>query len=176
MGRAAPSGPVKVIAGFIFNDQAVFEKAASFLAKKLGPVDSEAGPFLFNHTEYYNDETGKGLKRRFLSFRNLRNPEEIYKLKGFTNGLEKRFSVGGKRRINIDPGYLTLSKLVLFTTKDYFHRMYLKNGIYAEVTLFFKNGSYQPLEWTYPDYKTKDYLDYFNRLRCRYLEELKNLR
>ncbi len=173
MGKATLSDPAKIITGFIFNDTEIFNKAAHSLSKKLGPVDLESGLFLFEHTQYYNDEMGSGLKRRFISFKRLRGLEEIYRLKSFTNKLEMGLSLSRRRRINIDPGYLTPSKLVLFTTKDYGHRIYIKDGVYAEVTLYFKNKSYQPQEWTYPDYRTEDYIGFFNKVREEYLKDLK---
>lgn len=175
MGERRRSGPVKIITGLIFNDLQVFDKASSLLLKKLGPVDLESEPLSFDHTSYYNDEMGAGLKRRFLSFRRLKNPKDLHRLKIFTDRLEKKFSASGRRAINIDPGYLSLSKLVLFSTKDYAHRIYLANGIYSEVTLFFKESSFQSWGWTYPDYKTKEYIDFFNHTRQILLNDLKRV-
>ena len=173
MGKITPSGHVKIIAGFIFSDERVFDKSRILLSKRLGPIDKASDLFSFNHTSYYKNEMGPGLQRRFLSFRILRDPKDIHRLKLFTNKLEKRFSAMGKRRINIDPGYITADKLVLLTTKNYTHRIYLKNGIYAEVTLFYKEKTFKPWEWTYPDYKTDDYIDFFNHVREKYLKDLK---
>ncbi|MBL7069729.1 MAG: DUF4416 family protein [Candidatus Omnitrophica bacterium] len=166
-------GGVKIIAGLIFKDRETLKKTLRVLSRKLGPIDMESEIFPFNLTRYYNDEMGEDLKRKFISFRKLRDSKDIYKLKLFTNKVEKRLSISGRRRINIDPGYLTLAKLVLFTTKDYSHRIYIEDGIYAEVTLSFKNGSYKPWEWTYPDYKTTDYITFFNRVRSLYINGLK---
>lgn len=173
MGKIPLLSPVKIITGLISNDVKILDKISYMLFKELGPIDLESHTLPFNTTRYYNDEMGDRLKRKFLSFQKLKDLENIYKLKIFTNKLEDRFSVSGKRRINIDPGYLTLGKLVLLTTKNYTHRLYLKNGVHAEVTLFFKDKSYQPWEWTYPDYKTKEYIDFFNRVRQIYIEGLK---
>jgi len=165
MGKIAGRGCIKIFAGLISGDDAIFEKAGFLLTKKLGPVEMESGTFPFNHTSYYTGEMGGGLKRKFLSFRRERGIDGAHRLKIFTNRLEERFSYSGKRRINIDPGYLTLSKVVLLTTKDYTHRTYLKDGIYAEATLFYEGGSYRPREWTYPDYKTREYIEFFNAAR-----------
>jgi len=175
MGKIMSSCPVKIITGLIFKDQKIFEKATAFLSKNLGPIDLESAPFLFKFTNYYNDEMGTGLKRKFLSFKKLEKSEDIYKVKIFTNKLEEKFSVSGKRKVNIDPGYLTLSKLVLLTTKDYSHRIHLRNGIHAEITLCFKDKAYQPLEWTYPDYKTEGYREFFNHVRGIYIKDLEEV-
>jgi len=170
---AAVRGGVKIVAGFIFNDSEALKKSLRLLSKILGPVDTQSDLFDFDITRYYNKEMGEGLKRKFVSFRKVRGLKDIYKLKLFTNKLERRLSVSGRRKVNIDPGYLTLGKLILFTTKDYSHRIHLGGGIYAEATLYFKNGSYRPWEWTYPDYKTGPYIAFFNRVRRLYIGELR---
>lgn len=172
MKKYSLPGPVKIITGLIFKNDSILDKALFYLKKKFGPVDLETSLIPFNHTTYYNDEMGSPLKRKFLSFRDLKGLKNIYKLKLFTEKIENKLSLSGKRRINIDPGYLTLAKLVLFSTKDYIHRIHLGKGIYAEITLFFKDKSFRPWEWTYPDYKTKDYIDYFNRVRAAYLSSM----
>ncbi len=111
-------------------------------------------------------------------------PTKLAKIKLFTNKLEKRYSPpeadppsaekNGKRLVNIDPGYVTASKLVLATAKDYYHRIYLDKGIFAEVTLYFKCGGFQSFEWTYPDYKTKGYIETFNRIREIYMQQIES--
>ena len=88
------------------------------------------------------------------------------------NKIEAKNSFSGKRVINIDPGYLDLSKLVLFSTKDYTHRIHVGSGIFAEVTLFYKDKNFTAWPWTYPDYKTKDYLSIFNTMRDIYKKDI----
>ncbi|MFQ5836184.1 MAG: DUF4416 family protein, partial [bacterium] len=119
---------------------------------------------------------GSNLKRKFISFQALIDPAEIREIKLFTNQFEQDFLHPGThdRRINLDPGYLNLSKLVLASTKDYQHRIYLGRGIYAEVTLRYKKEKgFKPWEWTYPDYRTREYLEIFNHLREIYQGQLK---
>ncbi len=164
---------VKIITGLIFNDPGILKAALEALSEKCGDVDSESEIFPFDFTDYYNAEMGEGLKRKFVSFKRPLGIEDIHSLKFFTNGLEKRLSSNGRRRINIDPGYLTCGKLVLLTTKDYVHRIHLKEKIYAEVTLFFEDGTYRPWKWTYPDYRTAGYIEYFNRVRDIYAQDIK---
>ena len=108
---------------------------------------------------------GSPLKRQFISFEKPISPEKITDIKLFTNSIEEKLCVHKKRRINIDPGYMSDSKLVLATTKEHFHRIYLNKGIYAEVTLYWRKGSFQPFEWTYPDYRTREYIDILNAIR-----------
>ena len=143
----------------------------------FGRIDARSDVVPFNHTEYYADEMGAEIMRLFITSEELMDMDELADAKNYTNLLEKAFSdpVTGNRRVNIDPGYLTLSKVVLATTKDYDHRLYLKSGIYAEVTLRYKrrNNSYEAWKWTYPDYREPFAMDFFNRMRMIYHEQIK---
>lgn len=173
MGKIKNPAPVKLFTGFIFSDCRLFEAVKKKLVRRFGRVDFESAVFEFDRTAYYNEEMGEGLKRRFLSFERLLPPENISGIKVLTNKIERAFSLNGRRRVNIDPGYMTLGKLALLTTKDFFHRIYLSRGIFAEVTLYYKGKTFQPLDWTYPDYKSKDHIDFFNAVRNGYLNQLR---
>ena len=201
MGIITPPQKVKLIIGIISAYPELILPLESALVKKFGPIDHRAGPFPFNFTDYYEAEMGKGLNRWFGSFKKLIAPDNIARIKIWTNRLEEKFvhltpkylkvatipSLTGSRQrdegqgeplsisrpINLDPGYLTAAKLVLFSTKDYSHRIYLSGGIYAEVTLQYSRGQYQPLPWTYPDYQTPPYLEFFQHVRQNYLAQLK---
>ena len=172
MGSRDAHKKVKVIIGFIFKDGDAFEMAKKAITRKIGPVDIESEALCFDDTDYYKREFGDGLKKSFVSIKRLISPEDTYKLKIETNRIEKTLSKSGKRLVNIDPGYITEGKVVLLTTKDYWHRIYLKRGIYAEVTLKFQGGSFKPLETTYPDYRRGDYIEFFNKVRARYRKDL----
>lgn len=171
MGRSKQPEKVKLIIGLLFTDTGIFCKAKKALEKRFGAVDFESNLLDFIHTDYYKDEMGGKLKRKFLSFKRKLDPKDIYKAKVITNSIEKNFLRFDKRLINIDPGYLNLGKLVLLSTKDYSHRIYLNGGIYAEVTLFYKDGAFQPWPWTYPDYKSEAYRAIFNSIRQLYKEK-----
>jgi len=163
----------KLIIGFIFKEEAALNKAKSILQKRFGKIDFESQTLAFNHTTYYEKEFGKDLKRRFIAFKKLISPSDLPEIKIYTNKVEKKLSSGSSRLINIDPGYLDLAKLVLASTKDYKHRIYLGKGIYLEVTLFYENKSYRPWEWTYPDYKSAEYIAIFNQIRDIYARQIK---
>ena len=172
MGKARPPQKVKLVAGLLASDTALFARAAALLERALrNKVDFESRVADFSHTDYYAEEMGPGLKRRFISFEKVVDPADLYKVKLVTNRLERRLSSGGKRKINIDPGYLDLSKLVLFSTKDYSHRIYLRKGVYAEVTLFYRDHAFNPWPWTYPDYKTPEYKEIFDGIRNTYKKQ-----
>ena len=168
MGSVRPPAKVKLIVGLLAGDEAVFAAARAALERYYGSVDFESGIFDFIHTDYYRDEMGEGLKRMFLGFKKLLDPAVAYKVKPRTNRIEAAFSKNGKRAVNIDPGYLNLSRVVLFSTKDYSHRIYIRDGIFAECTLCYRDKDFNPWPWTYPDYKTRPYRDAFVSLRDIY--------
>lgn len=174
MGKINKPKLVKLIVGMISAHPELFDLAQERLKTRFGNIDFLSEVIPFNTTNYYCEEMGSNLKRKFISFEDLIDPEELADIKIFTNKIEDEFSVDLKRRINLDPGYISLSKLVLATTKDYQHRIYLRDGIYAEVTLRFKSGKFQTWEWTYPDYRTEDYHNIFFHIRKLYVKQLKN--
>jgi hypothetical protein len=177
MGKIYPQKPVKLIIGFIFKDETVFSKALVRLAKRFGKIDFESALLPFTYTSYYEKEMGTGLSRKFVSFKKLIPPEKLAEIKLITNRLEQRLASGNNRLINIDPGYIDLAKLVLATTKDFRHRVFLGRGIYAEVTLFYTKKTQDPQsgfthwDWTYPDYRTPEYIGIFNRIREIYAQQ-----
>ena len=171
MAKPSPHKKVKLIVGFIFKDGDALSRAIKAITKKRGSIDIESDILHFDNTDYYKKEFGDNLKKKFISMKYPIGPEDIYRLKIETNRIEKALSKAGKRLVNIDPGYLTESKVILLTTKDYGHRIYLKRGIYAEVTLKFQGGSFGPIDTTYPDYRREDYIEFFNNVRTRYRDD-----
>ncbi len=176
MGKIIGHEPVKLIVGLI-GEEELFAAVRERLTKKFGRTDYISRIIDFDFTAYYEPEMGTGLKRQFISFAKTIRPEDLAGIKRYTNKLESRFiSAKDRRRVNIDPGYLTLSKLVLATTKDHQHRIYLGKGMFAEVTLRFRGKTFAPWEWTYPDYRTEVYIDIFNRIRALFYREKKEAR
>ncbi len=178
MGEIELPSLVKLIVGMISAKENLFKKVKEAMEQKFGLIDFQSPPLPFIYTRYYEDEMGKNLKRKFFSFRSLIDPEEIAQIKLFTNELEQSFLYPNskKRLINIDPGYLSSAKLILVTTKNYAHRIYLGKGIYAEVTLRYEEKGFKPWEWTYPDYKSEAYLQIFHQIRRIYRQQLKEKR
>ena len=174
MGQISSLRPSKLIIGLIYRDILIKDKAVSILKKRFGKIDFQSHELDFNYTDYYFSEMGRPLKRLFIGFEKLISEEKLAEIKIYTNSLEERLSREGKRRINIDPGFLSAGKLILATTKNYNHRIYLKKGIFAEVTLFYKKDGFHPWPWGYPDYQSKEYLDIFNAIRQIYLKQIEN--
>lgn len=143
----------------------------------LGPVSPA---FDFTETDYYQATMGDGLKKQFLAFERLIDPSELPAIKQATNAWEAEYTEEAAhpepRPLNLDPGYVTPAKLVLASTKDHSHRLYLGQGIYAEVTLFYRAGQWQAREWTYPDYRRADFQDYFTQLRNNLLARAREVR
>ena len=169
MGKIREVKRVKLLVGLLTAHLTLLDTVREKLEGEWGPVDEVSELMDFNYTRYYEKEMGNNLKRQFMSFANLADPGCLPEAKLFTNALEKELSVKEQRRVNIDPGYLTPAKLILATTKDYSHRLYLGRGIYGEIILVYSCGSFKPLPWTYPDYRSEDYSKYFSRVRevCR---------
>jgi len=172
MGRINKPLPVKLIVGLIYKEESILLKTQTHLIRRFGKIDFTSPAIDFNYTNYYKKEMGTGLKRKFLSFAKLINPESLAKIKIATNAIESKLAKKNLRTINIDPGYLDLAKLVLATTKDFAHRIYLNNGIYAEITLSYKGNTFKESEWTYPDYRTPEYVQIFNNIRTIYKNQL----
>ena len=134
-----------------------------------GPIALASDAFDFTETDYYAATMGTDLKKQFLAFERLIDPAMLADIKRQTNEWEVEYAALGRhaepRPLNLDPGYITPAKLVLASTKDHAHRIYLRDGIYAEVTLAYRQRQWQPLEWTYPDYRRDDYQRFFTRCR-----------
>lgn len=180
MGTSKSPQKVKLVIGMLAKNKKLFDSIEGFFIKPLGEIDYRGPLIIFDHTDYYRKEMGHPLKRRFISFKRLIPPEDIANIKALTNSLEEKLA-GRKnrllrRRLNIDPGYISDSKFILATTKDYFHRIYLGKGIYGDVTLFWRKGSFQPFKWTYPDYKTSAYINILNEIRNSYMGQRKSLK
>lgn len=167
--------PVKLISGLLSADTFLLEKSRKLLEKYYGRIDMESPVVPFDYTDYYDEELGKGIMRQFVSFDFLFSPEYIGRIKRHTIRIERKLSVNSRRRVNLDPGFIALDKLVVATTKDATYRIYIGKGIYAQSMLFFQNKGFMPWQWTYPDYKSDMAIDFFNKVREIYKELLHNV-
>jgi hypothetical protein len=164
MGIPKTPQPVRLIVGILAANAAFASEAKQKLMERFGAVDLEMPPVPFAHTNYYENELGKSPLRSFLSFEDRIERESIATIKLETNEMEKAWN----RAVNLDPGYMTLGQFFLATTKDQRHRVYLEQGIFAEVTLYFENGHFHPFSWTYPDYKSDAYIKFLEKARERF--------
>lgn len=174
MGKVTYPPPAMLFTGLIYRDAEIAESAKIKLSDKFGEIYRQSIPIPFTFTDYYNREMGGDLNREFISFKKPIEIDALPEIKLTTNNIESELAEpsSGNRRINIDPGYITPDKMVLATTKNWGHRPYLTKGIYAELTYIFRKGTFTPLEWTYPDYRTKEVVAIFNEWRKGYVEDL----
>ncbi|HEV8717483.1 MAG TPA: DUF4416 family protein [Candidatus Binatia bacterium] len=177
MGIPTPPQPVKLLVALLSADPQLFTTVASQLQQSYGAVDLESEVFPWNTTDYYRKEMGENLLRKFVTFERLISPEELVRIKLATNAVELAVSSpSSSRRVNLDPGYLDASKLVLASTKNQAHRLYLAQGIYAEVTLLYHHGAFHPFLYTYADYRWPQTHAFLRQVRTRYLEQLRKQR
>jgi len=169
MGRIKTPLPGKLILSAIYSSPEALQSASMQFEKKFGHVELETEILDFTHTDYYQEEMGDKLKRKFFAFEKLVKRDQLADIKIFSNKLEEKF--GDKtgdfvfRTVNLDPGIMTLSGLTLASTKDFSHRIYLRDGIYAEKTLIYEKKQFKPLPWTYPDYKDSKILEFLTKVR-----------
>jgi hypothetical protein len=169
MGSVTPHAPVLfILSAFSRHDEAL-DWARARGEAEFGPVALASERFAFQETDYYQPSMGPDLKKTFWAFERLIDPSELVEIKLRTNAWEAAYAQQAAeqqaqaelRPLNLDPGYLTLAKLVLASTKDHAHRVYLNRGIYGEVTLHYHDGRWQQRPWTFPDYRREDYAQFF---------------
>ena len=173
MGTAEDFVKEKLVIGVLISVPEKKEKLINALTEKFGQADYVSPPMDFTFTDYYNEEMGDKIERFFISFADLVDPSSLAEIKLVTNSIEDSFAENGKRKINLDPGILSVESFILATTKNNGHRIPLKKGIYAEVTLMFVNRQFVPLQWTYADYRSEDYRRILTEIRKKYKEDLK---
>jgi hypothetical protein len=143
------------------------------LESLFGPIDYRGPEFPFVFSDYYEAEMGTGLLRSFYSFARLIDPAGLADCKLATDALERGWAGEGGRPVNLDPGLLSLGRFILATTKNRSQRVPLRDGIYAELTLYYRDGDFRPLPWTYPDWQSPAYLAVLRDLRSRLKSDLK---
>ncbi len=166
---------VKLIIGLLFIKEYNIKEIYPKLEKLFGEIDYKSDIFEFNYTKYYKEEMGWPQYRQYISFKKLINPTKLGKIKHKTNKLELKITNTKKRIINIDPGYISLSKLVLASAKNYSHRIPISNNIYGEITLIYANKKFNNLPWTYPDYGDDKNKKDFDTIRNIYKKNLKEI-
>jgi hypothetical protein len=174
MSKPGPADPVRLLASVLASEAVMMNRALMSLSALCGSFDFISALMPFDYTDYYTTEMGSPLLRRFVFFETLIGPETLPDVKIVTNSIEESLTGrNGRRQVNIDPGYIALAHLILATGKGYTHRPYLRDGIYADLTLIFRDRSFHPLPWTYPDYLDEKMIELFNRIREKYVIQLK---
>lgn len=177
MGSPREPNPVKLFVALLCNDKTLVAPVEANLSDIFGAIDWASDLLPWTVTNYYREEMGPKLQRKFVSFTPLIEPSKLADIKLITHDVEAKYlwSSGDKRgrNVNVDPGYLEANKVVLASTKNAAHRLYLRAGIYGEVTLQFCHGTFEPSAYTYPDYRWPETLSFFLALRSAYLRQLR---
>ena len=168
MGGTRIPREVVPICGAIFADESKLAAAKELLVSELGPISQTSPVYPFVQTDYYRDEMGEDLRRLFWAFEPPRDPGELPDWKLASNRIENELAnAAGGRTVNLDPGYVAREKLVLASTKNYGHRIYLRDGIYAEVTLTYRQEAWRHYDYSFPEYRRPDYHVFFTKVRGR---------
>lgn len=171
MGDARPAPPVKPILGVLASSPDLLPEVQRAVCERFSPIDAASEPRPWNVSDYYRDEMGDEIWRQYLALRDLADAGALVPWKRRTIEMEDLWRVARGRRVNLDPGYLDRNKVVLASTKDAAHRVYVADGIFAEPTLWFAHGSFRPWPHTYRDYAADDAVEFFNGVRRRYREQ-----
>ncbi|MEA2078235.1 MAG: DUF4416 family protein [Candidatus Marinimicrobia bacterium] len=166
---------VKCIMGMIYSSDSDLDLCLFHLEKVFGSIDLKSNEYFFNVTDYYEDEMGKELKRKFVSFRKLIEAQQLSEIKRLSNIIEIEYSNQKKRSINLDPGYLDMDKFVLASAKYGRQKIYLDKGIYADPTLYFFKREFHAYSWSFPDFSSGIYNEYFIKVRQQYKAQIKDL-
>lgn len=173
--------PVKLLIGILATDKHSLTFAVDAIIAQFGQADFYSDIWPFTQTTYYKDQTGENILRQFLTIEKLIDPEQLSQVKHQTNKIEQDIAgqlaeiAGFPRPINLDPGIIEPSKLVLASTKNFSHRIYIGNQIYAEITLTYNKGIWKDFVFTYPDYKEAEYHKFFSKVRTRLTEQLREI-
>lgn len=173
MSDPHPAEAVKLIVSLFSGESHLLGDAIRALSEEYGKADFIGASAPFAYTDYYTEEFGGSLIRRLVAFDRLIRPDSLPDVKLWTNSLERRLSAKGRRGVNIDPGYIAKAHLLLATGKGYSHRPYLRDGIYADLTLIYRDKAFQALPWTYPDYAGGEMIGILTRIRDKYGLQLK---
>jgi hypothetical protein len=167
---------VKYFVAILWADDDAVMRACGQLAERFGELDFTGPDRPFDRTNYYEEETGTDLRRRLVAFETLRGPDELAADKLACNAIEEALQGPRGRRVNLDVGYLDHNKLVLASAKGAGQKIYLRDGIYADLVARYAQGCYEPFPWTFPDFKDGRYDAELAELRSRYLRQLKDWR
>jgi hypothetical protein len=176
MGNIKEHPPVKLFTGITYTPDINLSGVFSVLEDSFSKIEQVSNSYNFSRfTQYYEKEMGKELQKVFVVFSVLVKPEILPDIKARTNKMEQNYLLNGMRKLNLDPGYISEAKVVLATTKNYSHRIYLRAGIFADIHLSFMNHKFQVQPWTYPDYRQQEIMEFFNEIRQKYLNQLGDL-
>jgi hypothetical protein len=175
VGTSQTPVPVKLFVAIMYDKKTPIEQVLIRMDERFGLRECAYGPVPFSWTDYYEKEMGANLFKSYHCYKNLIAREQLPAIKTYTNSLEKEYAVHDRRVVNIDPGYISRDKLVLASTKDFYHRLYLADGIFGEVTLHYRKSKFRHFSWTYADYMTEGVLAILEKARASLVGELRKM-
>ena len=164
--KPAEPDAVKLFVGILYSRSDLAEVAINLLKETFGEIDYKSPEFEFTISDYYRQEMGWPINRKFVSHTNLINSKDIAKIKLQTNQLEDQLAIDGRRKVNLDPGYMDYNKVILASAKYNSQKIYIDLGIYADPTLWYENGTFAPYPYSFPDFKTGTYTKAFLHIRA----------
>ena len=164
--------PVKLLCGLLYSSLPLMERAVSIMERCWGTIDYMSSDFPFDVSDYYNQEMGTPILRRFISFEALIQPGRLAGIKLACNEIEQFLAERGSRQVNLDPGYLDFDKIILASAKYNGQKIYLGNGIWADLTLSYCKGRVEPYAWSFPDFRSGRYNETLLQIRTRYKRTL----
>jgi hypothetical protein len=174
VGTTTQPAAVKLLIAVLFHPNAPVEKILDAIDRRFGKRQHTYGPVPFSWTRYYREEMGSDLQKLYYNYETSIDRSDIPDIKLFTNDIERRYSTAdGNRTVNIDPGYVARDKVVLATTKDFYHRLYLDKGIFGEVTLHYRKGRFRYFSWTYPDFKDQNVMLFLEKIRAPLVKQIR---
>ncbi|NQT25968.1 DUF4416 family protein [candidate division KSB1 bacterium] len=169
--KPVEADPVKLFFGVLYSDETLLNKAFELIEAWFSSIDFKSDPVPFDITDYYVSEMGESIQRRFVTVQKLVSPKQLARAKLESNDIEDSLAVEGERKVNLDPGYLDYDKVVLASAKYNGDKVYLDFGIWADLTLRYKNGKFESYPWSFPDFKAGLYHDVFKQIRETYKEQ-----
>lgn len=173
--KPAEPTPVKLVCGLLFSDAELAERALQLLVTSYGRIDYKSPLYPFEITDYYVAEMGSPIYRQFISVQDLIHPGRLADIKIACNKIEEALAVAGKRKVNLDPGYMDYDKFVLASAKYNSQKIYLDQGIYADPTMRYEHGQYVAAPYAFPDFKSGQYQDAFLQIRAKFKGQLRRL-
>lgn len=167
--------PAKLVIGIFTRETEIIEDLVPEFVSRFGRIDLVSPWMEFTYTRYYEPEMGSALRRRVFAFVPLIAQQDLAGVKIATHQIEQSYSRAGRRRVNVDPGYMLQERFVLASGKNFSHRICIGPGIYADLTLIYQKGNFQPLAWTYPDYAAGGMLKFLKQVRDKYIWDFKQL-
>jgi hypothetical protein len=165
--------PVKLIVAALYSDAKILHGGRERLVQQFGPIDFTSQQFSFAATTYYVSEMGLPQTRLFFSFAELISPGDLVRVKLATNAIEDELAIDGRRKVNLDAGYLDTDKFVLASAKYNGKKIYLSDGIWADLTLHYEKGHFSAYPWSFADFRSGEYAKAFLRMREIYKGQLK---